>query len=131
VRRGIDVLFPEIQLWGPFFVAVVVAVMPSEVEASRLESVSFCRSPTPLCVLRVLCVEGRSLLSFVIDHWAFDIDYCFFAVPPGLYYRHPSSGAGAGMNRLTNLAASFIPARRADRQKRDVQNRYPFPGNQA
>ena len=82
------------------------------IEASRLESVSVCRSPTPLCVRSlpavagVLCVEGRSLLSFVIDRWALDIDYCFFAVPSGVYYRYPKSGAGAGMNRRQNLATS-------------------------
>jgi len=39
-----------------------------------------------------------------------DIDYCFFAVPSGLYYRHPQSGAGAGMNRLTNLATFSFPS---------------------
>ena len=85
------------------------------IEASRRESVSYCRSPTPLCVRSlpavagVLCVEGRLPLplSFVNDRWALDMDYCFFAVPTGVYYRYPSSGAGAVMNRLTNLATSF------------------------
>jgi hypothetical protein len=51
--------------------------------------------------------EAGSPSRLVIDHWALDIDYCFFAVPTGVYYRYHQSGAGAVMSRLTNLATSF------------------------
>ena len=36
----------------------------------------------------------------VIDRWALDIDCCFFAVPTGVYYRYPQSGAWAVIGRL-------------------------------
>ena len=40
-------------------------------------------------------------------------------------------GARPGLSGvwIEGWAVAFIPARRADRQKMDAQNRYPVPGN--
>jgi hypothetical protein len=47
--------------------------------------------------------------------WALDIDYCFFAVPTGVYYRYPQSGAGAVIGRLNKSGdVSGLASRHGD-----------------
>jgi len=53
------------------------------------------------------------------------MDYCFFAVPSGVYYRYPESGAG-GRHEPPHESRSLFHPRP---QKKDAKNKYPVPGN--